>query len=236
MYKNKKILGVIVARGGSKGIPRKNIKELNGKPLIVYTIAAAKASQYLTSVILSTNDEETAQVSRDAGMDVPFLRPEELAQDTSSALSVIQHAVQWMKDNRGEEYDYVMILQPTSPLRLPEDIDACIQKIVDTEADSVMSMVELVDFSVKKLKKIENDVIVPLLEEEGKSSAQRDTLEKLYKRNAAIYLTKTECIQNNDLFGKISRPYVMPAERSVDINHPFDFLMAETILKKNKEI
>ena len=81
MYKNKKILGVIVARGGSKGIPRKNIKELNGKPLIVYTIAAAKASQYLTSVILSTNDEETAQVSRDAGMDVPFLRPEELAQD-----------------------------------------------------------------------------------------------------------------------------------------------------------
>lgn len=236
MYKNKRILGVIVARGGSKGIPRKNIKELNGKPLIAYTIAAAQASKYLTSVILSTNDEETAQVSRDIGMDVPFLRPEELAQDTSSALSVIQHALEWMKNNRGEKYDFVMILQPTSPLRLPEDIDACIQKIVDTEADSVMSMVELVDFSVKKLKKIENDIIVPLLEEEGQTSAQRDTLEKLYKRNAAIYLTKTECIQNNDLFGKISRPYVMPAERSVDINHPFDFLMAETILKKNKEI
>ncbi len=232
MYKNKKILGVIVARGGSKGIPRKNIKLLNGKPLIAYTIEASKESKYITSTIVSTNDEEIATVAREYGADVPFLRPDELAQDTSTALSVIQHALGWLQENRSERYDYVLILQPTSPLRTAGDIDGCIQKCVDTDADSVMSMVELIDFSLKKLKRIETDIIVPLVEDEGTFSAQRNTSEKVYKRNAAIYLTKTVFLEKNDLFGKISRPYIMPPERSVDINEPVDFELAEFFLKK----
>ncbi len=221
---------MIVARGGSKGIPRKNIKDLCGKPLIAYTIEAAQKSKYLTRTIVSTNDEEIATVARACGADVPFLRPEELAQDKSTAISAIQHALEWIKENAGEEYDAVMILQPTSPLRTAEDIDASIEKFVDTNADSVMSMMELIDFSLKKLKKIENDVIVPALEEEGKISAFRDADTKIYKRNAAIYLTKLEYILQNDLFGKVSRPYVMPAERSVDINQPLDFILAEMLL------
>lgn len=232
MYKDKKILAVITARGGSKGIPRKNIKDLCGKPLIAYTIKAAKASKYLTRCIVSTDDKEIADISRKFDADVPFIRPEEFAQDESTSMEVVRHALSWLSENKDEYYDYLMILQPTSPLRTAEDIDACIEKIVDTNADSVMSMMELVDFSLKKLKVIEDDEIKPLVEEEAGQSSRRQDLSKIYKRNCAIYLTKTELIMKGDLFGKISRPYIMSEERSVDINKPIDFELAEFWIKK----
>ncbi len=227
MYKDKKILGVITARGGSKGIPRKNIKDLAGKPLIAYTVEAAKQSKYLTRCIVSTDDQEIADVSKQYGANIPFMRPEELAQDQSTSMEVVQHV---LKDI-GEEYDYLMILQPTSPLRAAEDIDGCIIKAVDTDADSVMSMKELDDFSAKKLKRIDNDEIVPWLEDEGKESSRRQDLDQVYKRNCAIYLTKTELIKKGDLFGKVSRPYIMPEDRSIDINQLVDFNLAEFYLK-----
>ncbi len=232
MYREKRILGVITARGGSKGIPRKNIKILSGKPLISYTIEAAQKSKYLTRTIVSTDDETIAQTARQCGGEVPFLRPASLAEDTSTSLPVVQHALNWIKEQQHEEYDYVLILQPTSPLRTATDIDACITKIIDTQADSVMSMVELSDFSLKKLKKIEADLILPLAEEEGSASALRQEGIKVYKRNCAIYLTKVALVLAGDLFGKISRPYIMPPERSVDINTLFDWELAEFFLKK----
>jgi len=232
MYKDKKILGLITARGGSKGIPRKNIKDLAGKPLIAYTIEAAKGSKYLTRCIVSTDDHEIAKIAKNFCADMPFIRPEELAQDKSTSVDVVRHAVNWLKENCQEEYNYIMILQPTSPFRTSKDIDECIKKIVDTGADSVMSMKELVDFSAKKVKRIENDVIVPWLIDEGKASSQRQDLEKAYKRNCAIYLTKAELIMKGDLFGQISRPYIMPEERSVDINKLIDFELAEFWLRK----
>ncbi|MBI1999165.1 MAG: acylneuraminate cytidylyltransferase family protein [Parcubacteria group bacterium] len=232
-YKNKKILGVITARGGSKGIPGKNIKELGGKPLIAHTIEAAKKSALLTRCIVSTDDENIAEISREYGADIPFMRPAELAQDNSTSMEVVQHALETLTNDFGEEYDYLMILQPTSPLRTADDIDACIRIAVDTDAGSVMSMKELDDFSPKKMKKIENGVILPYFEEqEGKESSRRQDLSKMYKRNCAIYLTKTECIRRGDLFGKISRAYLMPEERSVDINKPIDFELAEFFLKR----
>lgn len=232
MYRGKKIIGIITARGGSKSVPQKNIKVLADKPLIVYTIFAAKGSRYLTRSIVSTDDDEIAKIALKYDGEVPFIRPAELARDDSGSVEVAQHAIKWLKENQNEEYDYVMILQPTSPLRTAEDIDACIEKIVDTGADSVMSMKELVDFSLKKLKKIENDVILPLVEEEDKQSSRRQDLERVYKRNCAIYLTKTELVMKGDLFGKVSRPYIMPAERSVDINKASDFEIAEFWIKK----
>lgn len=236
MYRNKKVLGIITARGGSKGIPRKNIALLGGKPLIVYTIEAAKKSNYLTRCIVSTDDEEIADISKKSGADVPFLRPSEFAEDTSSSIDVVRHAVGWLEKNQKEWYDYVMILQPTSPLRQALDIDACISKIVETGADSVMSMMELTDFSLKKLKKIKGDLILPLEENarEGEASSRRDELEKVFKRNCAVYLTKTDVILGGDLFGKTSRSYVMPRERSVDINTLSDFKLAEFLLKSDE--
>jgi CMP-N-acetylneuraminic acid synthetase len=230
MYKGKRILGIITARGGSKGIPRKNIMQLSGKPLISYTIEAAQKSQYLTRTIVSTEDPEIAHISKSLGADVPFMRPQALAEDTTTSIAVVQHAITELLQ-KGETFDYVMILQPTSPLRTAEDIDQSIQKIVDTGADSVMSMVQLSDFSIKKLKKIENDEIHPLLEEEGTQSVKPSNAEAVWKRNAAIYLTKTELLMKGDLFGKISRPHIMPREQSVDINDMFDVALAQHFLR-----
>lgn len=234
MLNQKRTLGVITARGGSKGIPGKNIKLLNGKPLIAYAVEDALASRLLTRCIVSTDSQEIAGISKKYGADVPFLRPAELSQDRSTSMAVVQHALNWLKENQGEEYDYLMILQPTSPLRTAQDIDECIQKMIDTDADSIMSMVELENFALEKIKKIENDVLVPFDDsnKEGKQSTPRQFLDKAYRRNGAIYLTKTDLIIQGDLFGKISRPYVMSAEKSVDINEPSDLELAEFYLNK----
>lgn len=235
MYKNKKILGVITARGGSQGIPGKNIKDLCGKPLIAYTIEAARGSQYLTRTVVSTDYENIAEVAKKFGGDVPFMRPREFAEARSTSVSTVQHALNWLKENAGEDYDYLMILQPTSPMRTSEDIDECIKLIVDTDSDSVMSMKQLVNFSPKKTKKIENGIIIPYFEEEGMQSARRQDEIPAYGRNCAVFLTRVDLIKKGDLFGKISRSYLMPEERSVDIDSPSDFELAEFWMKKYLE-
>ena len=229
--KNISVLGVITARGGSRGIPRKNIMDLLGKPLIAYTIDAAKKSQLLTSCLVSTDDEEIGAVCKKLGADVPFMRPKELAEDASASVDVLIHALEWVKEHRNETFDYAMILQPTSPLRTAEDIDSAISIAAQTGADSVMSMVELIDFSVPKLKRIEGDKILPLFENEGKQSAHRTEGDPVYKRNTAIYLTKTEFLKKRDLFGIDSRAYIMPRDRSVDINDAVDWYIAAALLK-----
>lgn len=231
MYKNKKILGVITARGGSKGIPQKNIKNLADKPLIAYTINASLKSSLLTRFIVSTENLEIAQVAQEYGAEVPFLRPVDLSKDNSASIDVIKHALKWLEVNENSNYDYVMILQPTSPFRTDRDIDLCIKKIVDTNADSVVSLVELDNFSLEKLKKIDEDLIIPLTKNEGKVPQPRQNLDHVYKRNGAIFLTRTELVLKDDLFGKISRPYIMPEERSIDINREIDLKYAEYYLK-----
>lgn len=227
-----KILAVITARGGSKGIPRKNIKDLAGKPLIAWTIEAAKGSKLLTDFFVSTDDQEIVDVSRHFGAPVPFLRPEELATDTATSMAVVQHALAWMKENEGKTYDALMILQPTSPFRTAEDIDACIELMRRTDCDSVMSMVKLSDFAAKKLKVLEGDVIKPWMEDEGTQSSSRQALGGVFKRNCAVYLTKVASIAQSDLFGKDSRAYVMPEDVSVDINTPLDFEIADFLMRR----
>ncbi len=234
MYKDKKILAVITARGGSKGIPRKNIKDLGSKPLVAWTIEAALKSAYLDDCVLSTDDAEIADVAKKYGCRVPFMRPPELATDAAKSIPVVQHALNWLKENENKNFDYVMILQPTSPFRLPEDIDTAIEKAVDTEADSVMSMIKLVDFSAPKLKILDGDVIKPWIEAEGKQSVSRNELKEVYKRNCAIYLTKVPVLMAGDLFGQVSRAIVMPPSRSVDINTPEDFDYAEFLVKSKR--
>lgn len=233
MYQDKTVLGVITARGGSKGIPRKNIKDFLGEPLIARTIKAAQQSAFLDLFVVSTDDDEIAAVAERFGARAPFRRPAELATDTAGSVAAVQHAVTWIKDREGRSFDYVMILQPTSPLRTADDIDACIKKIIETGADSVMSMVELVDFSIAKLKILEGDRIAPFVSPEGRTSSRRDETPKLYKRNCAVYLTRTELIMAGDLFGIDSRAYLMPPDRSVDINTPFDFELAQYFAAKN---
>lgn len=235
MYKDKKIIGVIPARGGSKGIPGKNIKPCAGKPLIGYTIEAAQQSELLDGCIVTTDDQDIARVAREFGADVPFMRPAELATDTARGIDVMMHAYTWACDHRGN-YDYCMLLQPTSPMRTAHDIDEAIRMAVDHDADSVMSMYELIDMSLPKMKVIREHRIYPLLQDEGTTTQQRNAAEPIYKRNCAIYLTKGNILMNGNLFGEAQYAYVMPNERSVDINEPFDFELAELLLNKQKTL
>lgn len=230
MHRHQKTLGLITARGGSESIPRKNIVELGGRPLIYYTIEAARKSELLTRTVVSSDDDAIIAVAKRHGADVPFVRPSELSQSTSTSIEVVQHALGWLKENVGETYDYVMLLQPTSPLRTARDIDECIRIAIDSNADSVMSVYEMVDMFLKKLKVIRNGTLQPWLEDEGKTSARRQEGEKVYKRNGAVYLTRASLLLQGDMFGMTSRPYVMPASRSVDINTLDDIRMAERLL------
>lgn len=204
---------------------------LSGKPLIAYTIEAARGSKFLTRTVVSTDSEEIASIAKSFGADVPFIRPTAISGDKSTSIEVAQHALSFLGDSN-ETYDYLLILQPTSPLRSSADIDAAIRVAQETGADSVMGMVELPDFSIKKLKRIEEGRIQPLITEEGKQSAQRQEAQKIYKRNAAIYLTKTAHVMAGDLFGADSRAYIMPRERSVDINELADFDLAAFYLQQ----
>lgn len=224
-------LGVITARGGSKSIPKKNIATLAGKPLIAYTIEASLNSSLLTRTVVSTDDDEIASTARQFGGDVPFMRPTELAGDHSGSIEVVQHALSWLDQHDRQTFDYAMILQPTSPFRLAEDIDAALQIALAKNADSVMSMVEVVDFSPLKLKRIDqHGRIEPLFAEEGKTSARRQSEPSVYKRNAAIYLTRTSLIMKGELFGANSFAHVMPQKRSLDINTPFDLAFAQFLM------
>jgi len=227
-----KVLAVITARGGSKGIPRKNIKDLAGKPLIAWTIEAAKGSVLLNDFLVSTDDQEIADISRQFGAPVPFLRPPELATDTATSMAVVQHALVWMKENEGKTYDALMILQPTSPLRTSEDIDGCIEKMRQTDCDSVMAMYRLSDLSLKKLKILDEDKILPVVEDEGPQTTMRQLAKPLYKRNGCAYLTKVGFIDQGDLFGKDSRAYIMSEDRSADINTPLDFEIADFLMRR----
>ena len=231
----KKILGVITARGGSKGIPGKNIKLLGGKPLIAYTIEAAKKSSLITHLIVSTDDKDIADVCKKYGADVPFTRPEELALDTTPHLPVMRHAVEFMENKLGEKIDYAVILQPTSPFRLPEHIDATIQKLMDTGADSSVSLVEVEGGShPMKMKKLENDRVLPYCMDEPEG-ARRQDLPICYKRSSAVYAIKRETLMDkNRLYGDYVAGFITPKEFYIDIDNEPDWMKAEYMLKKLK--
>jgi len=240
MTKNKfNILGIIPARGGSKGISRKNIKKLLGKPLISYTIDSAKKSELLKSIIVSTDDEEISAIAQEYGVEVPFLRPKELAGDKSSMVPVVQHAVRFMEGKDRVVYDYIVLLQPTSPLKTSEDIDATISKLIDTRSDNVYSVTELTEntYHPLRIKKIDGDKVTPFWENETEG-VQRQGLPKVYRRNGAIFAFTRDLIMNKDsIFGNEdsdTRGYIMPKERSVDIDSELDLLIAEYSLKRTK--
>jgi len=222
-----RILGVIPARGGSKGIPRKNLAPILGKPLVAYTIEAALASRLLTETIVSTDDEEIARVSREYGAAVPFMRPAELAVDTALAVPTIQHAVREMEALRRVRYDVVVMLQPTTPLRTTEDIDLSLQKLLDTGADSVIAVVDVGGHHPMRMKRIVDDVLVDY-DPEPVENMPRQKLPKVYRRTGSIFATRRDVLMERNSFkGSVSRPYIVPPERAVDIDEPLDLKMVE---------
>ncbi|GAI03486.1 unnamed protein product [marine sediment metagenome] len=229
MRKNQKVVAIIPARGGSKGVPRKNIRDLAGKPLIAYTIEAAKKSGYVDRLIVSTDDEEIATISKSYGVEVPFMRPAELATDEAPTLSVIQHAVKFL-EIEGSKIDIVIILQPTSPLRGGARIDEAVKKLVGTGADSVVTVCKVKHHPFWSYT-AKGDRLYPF-SEEGINVSRHQDLPEVYALNGAVYVVRRDVLfDQNSLFGRDTRAIIMPYEESVDIDDYFDLFVVEMVLK-----
>lgn len=230
MIQSKDILTIIPARGGSKGVPRKNIRNLSGRPLIDYTIKAALASKYVKRLILSTDDDEIAIIAKNCGVDVPFLRPKEFATDTAKAIDVVKHTLAKIEKLDGCEYPVVVYLEPPSPFRSQNDIDTCIELFYEQDPGSVVSVVEANQFHPVLMKKIKNGHLKPICFKEPEGVPRQMYNPTAYMRNGAVYVIRKENIMKNIFYGKPIIPYVMPHERSICIDSILDWYAAEAII------
>ena len=226
MIGSRTVLGLIPARGGSKGIPRKNLRRLAGKPLLEWTAEAALASRFIDRVVLSTDDAEIASVGASLGLDVPFERPAAAASDTASAADVISHAI----GEIGRSYDYLVYLEPTTPLRLAKDIDACLERLDGSGADFCVSVQRSQQRPEWMFYLGPDDQIEPAV---GRFTAgRRQDMRECYVLNGAVYAARIEAFLRTSTFlTETTLGYVMPPERSVDLDEPADFEAAEAILR-----
>ncbi|WP_238883204.1 cytidylyltransferase domain-containing protein [Clostridium sp. YIM B02551] len=235
MIENKSILAIIPARGGSKGIPRKNIKMLDNKPLIAYTIEEAKKSKYIDRVIVSTEDNEIAEIAKKYGAEVPFLRPEELSKDDTPGIEPIIHCLDWFEESQNFTPEYTICLQCTSPFRKSEHIDEAIEKLINNDGDSIVSICES-EISPFWMKKIENNKMVDFLEK-SEFYARRQDVPKVYQLNGAIYITNTQLLREiRNWYTDNTLPYIMNKESSLDIDDILDFKFAEVLIKEKSNV
>ena len=221
-----KILGVIPARGGSKGIPQKNIKNFNGKPLISWTIETALSCPLVNETIVSTDNLIIADVAKSCGASVPFIRPDELANDTTSGIEPVLHAIQQLP-----EYDWILLLQPTSPLRTPDDIRGIINLVKDKNASSAVSVSEAINHPYWTYT-LDDGKLINLCKNETK--LLRQDLPRAYNLNGALYLVSRNFLETKrTLIDESTLAYVMPRHRSVDIDDMDDWDFAEYLIKKN---
>lgn len=226
-----KSLALIPARGGSKGIPRKNIAPVGGKPLLAWTIESALKADCVERVIVSTDDEEIARVARDWGAETPFLRPAELARDDTPGIDPVIHAVEWLAEKENYLPEWVVLLQPTSPLRSSNDIQGAFALARDRHADCVVSMTDACDHPFWT-KKIDGAGRVSEFLTLDQSYANRQDLPPAYAANGAIYLIRrTSLLDLRSFFGNQTYAYLMPQERSLDIDTSWDLRLADLVLR-----
>jgi CMP-N,N'-diacetyllegionaminic acid synthase len=226
MNKNKTFLAIIPARGGSKRLPRKNVLELCGKPLIAWSIEAGLKSKYIDKLIVTSDDEDILSISKKYGSDI-IKRPEELSNDTATTFDALKHTI----DNL-EKYDYIVLLQPTSPLRNEKHLDEAIELLEQKNADAVISVCKM-DHSPLWCNTLpENGSMQNFLKEEVLNKRSQD-LDKYFRLNGAIYICKIDKFLNNKGFFLKENiyAYLMSKEDSTDIDDEFDFLMTEYIMK-----
>lgn len=222
----RRVLGVIPARGGSKGVLRKNIRLVDDRPLIAYTIDAARQSRLLTDYLVSTDDAEIADVARREGARV-LMRPPELAADDTPMTPVIKHAM------AGEHYDYVVILQPTTPLRTADDIDTALQILFETRADTVVSVYLVDDHHPSRMYKLIDNRLIPYDKEPA--NRLRQSLPPVYHRNGAVYASRAAVIlEQNSTIGANLRPYIMPRALSINIDDELDLAFADFLLRQQR--
>lgn len=230
------ILAIIPARGGSKTIPKKNIKPLLGRSLIEYTFDSAKRSRLITRIILTTDDEEIMKIGKRNDIEVPFLRPKELAEDKTPTLPVLVHTVNFLKEKENYYPDYIVLLQPTTPLRTERHIDEALKILIKSKKDSVVSVTEVPSHYNPhwQLKIIDNRLVFFLDEKKslGGVITRKQDLPKTYYRNGAIYAFPTKTLmEKNSLYGDECIPYLMSEEDSINIDTLKEFLIAELMLK-----
>ena len=234
LNKHMKILAIIPARGGSKGIPEKNFRPIAGKPLIGWTIESALSAKRVDRVIVTTDSPEIMEIAKNFGAEVPFRRPTELAMDNTPGIEPILHATRWLIDHENYYPDFVVCLQPTSPFRIGSDIDNAVNLAIRKQAASVISVsqsnhhpnwMQIMDQEGKL------DEFIP----GGTSIGSRQEMEPVYELNGAIYLIKTDVLlEKKAFFVKDTYGYVMPGERSLDIDTLWDFHLAELIAEEGK--
>lgn len=227
-----KILGVIPARGGSKSIPKKNTAKINGKPLIAYTVNEAKKSKLLHSLVVSTEDPEIERISKGLGVAV-IKRPKKLSADNTPTSAVIIGVIQQLKEKDNTQFDAIVILQPTSPLRTVADIDNAIQIFQKNRCDSVMGVTKVVHPPSWMYQINKKGTLTKFLKNKTPITRRQDS-PVLYQLNGAILVATKEFFQRKKTFGSNTIPYVMPQHRSIDIDNYYDLKVAEMIMKNKK--
>lgn len=237
-----KVIALIAARGGSKRVPRKNIKELNGKPLISYIIETALNSQVFAKVIVSTEDLEIAEISKKSGADVPFLRPKELATDSTLMGPVIKHALKWLEDNEKYRPDVVVILQAPTPFVKPHQIKKVVDKLLSSNSDVVYTVNE-VDYPPYWMQTLVNNPAgykpEMLIKDFDLRNKQGSDLPKTYRPNGAVYAARVDILRNWDDNMPLNLPFesintyveIIDSTSAIDIDRPFDFMLAEFVIK-----
>ena len=232
MYRGKKVLGVTLARGGSKSIPKKNIADVNGQPLIYYTIREALICELIDNYIVSSDDDEIIKVAEGFGVSCPFKRPAELSSDTATSADALIHAVDFMEHTYEDRYDYIVELMVTNPLKSQNDIENCICLAVDKGHHSVVAVHELSDHHPARIKFIENGKLKPFYPETPESRRQ-DLEPKAYIRSGSIYVTSRDFLfKNQSRYSKDDTlAYILPDERVINIDDPVDLEIAREKLR-----
>ena len=229
------VVGFIFARGGSKGVPHKNIRPLAGKPLIAYAIETALASELINRVIVSTDDEEIAAVAQQYGAEVPFMRPAELAQDNSPEWLAWQHAIRMLEATEGEpKMDVFVCIPPTSPLRAVEDIDACIQMLLESDADLVITVKPAERNPYYNMVVLDEEGYARLVIQPDRRIHQRQAAPLVYDMTTVAYAARPEFVLNaNSMFEGKVKAVIVPAERALDIDTELDFKLVEFLLRQS---
>lgn len=232
MVNNKRVLGIIPARGGSKGLPGKNLKILINKPLIAWSIQAAKNSKYIDYFLVSTDSEEISDTAKKWGADVPFLRPKELATDEAPSSWLIEHAILFLKE-KGETFDYVVLIEPTSPLRDSIDIDQALDKIEEKSGEAIVSVCKAETIHPAFMFTInETGQMNTFLPGDDFVVLRRQDLEPVYFTEGSVYISKIDAyLEKKTFYHKGTLAYIVPKWKSIEIDDEIDFHIAETIVK-----
>jgi len=228
-----KVLAIIPARGGSKGIPKKNIVDLNGKPLIQYTLESARQSKKLDRIFLSSDDEEIIGVVEKLGLRSDYKRPAVFASDEASGTDVVLDVLRWLEEKEGYVPDAVMLLQPTSPLRSSEDINGAIERFIRDEKKCLVGVHEMVEHPYECVYNIEQDDWSYLAKQEKNATRRQDYKDKFYYINGALYIVDVKFFKDEKVFIKAKNTsfYIMPHERGIDIDEYSDLKRAEFLVK-----